>query len=369
MPESSSPPSAPQVRRFACPGCGANLVFAPGIARLRCEYCDREQEIPTDDSAGPGPVERALEELLSGKGEKGWGAETLSFECKDCGASVTLPPNQTAGRCPFCDNDVVVQRPPDPNLIRPESLIPFKVDKKRAVGEFREWLGKLWFRPNNLKRMADLADIKGLYTPYWTFDAQASSKWSAESGYHYSETELYTDDQGNQQSRQVQRTRWQPSWGEHAHFYDDVLVCASSLVESLVSGLEPFSTTTALEPYRPEYLSGWMAEEYKVGPQEGWQRGQRAITTREYQACDAQVPGDEHRNLNVSTRLDKVTWKHVLLPVWIAAYRYNGKTWRFMVNGETGKVSGEAPISWNKVIGLLAFIAAVIFLIVWYKQH
>ncbi|MBM3465797.1 MAG: zinc ribbon domain-containing protein, partial [Armatimonadetes bacterium] len=314
MPDAAAPKTT-DVRRFACPGCGATLIYAAGIAKLRCEYCDTEQEVPKEGTA---PTERALEELLSGKSERGWGAETVTFDCKSCGASVTLPPNQAAGRCPFCDNDVVVQRPSDPNLIRPESLIPFKVDKNAAANEFRDWLGKLWFRPNNLKRMAWLSDIKGVYSPYWTFDAQAQSRWTAESGYYYYTTETYTDSEGKEQSRQVQHTRWEPSSGWHQDFHNDVLICASSLVEELVGGLEPFNTTTALVPYRPEYLSGWMAEEYKVGPADGWKRGEGRIMRREYDACHAQVPGDTQRNLNVSTRLDKITWKHVLLPVWIA---------------------------------------------------
>lgn len=361
MPEPSAPaPAIAQVRRYACPGCGATLVFAAGIEKLRCEYCDREQEIPHEDGpTATGPVEHALQELLSDTANKGWGTETVSFSCKECGANVTLPPGQTTGRCPFCDNNVVVQRPVDPNLIRPETLIPFKIDKKAAAAQFRSWLGALWFRPSNLQRMADLAEIKGLYTPYWTFDAQASSRWSAESGFYYYITETYTDSDGNTQTREVQMTRWEPSWGEHSYNYVDVLVCASSLSESLVRGIEPFNTQQELVAYQPEYLSGWMAEEYKVGPQEGWQRGQGSMMQYEYQACDGQVPGDVHRNLNVSTRLDNVTWKHVLLPIWIAAYRYNGRVYHFMVNGETGKVSGEAPLSWPKVIAFVALIIAL----------
>ena len=299
----------------------------------------------------------------------GWGRQTFNFQCKDCGATVALSEKQTSGRCAFCDSDVILEKPPNPNVITPETLIPFKGDKAAAVRVFRGWLAGLWFRPSNLKRMAYLEDIKGVYCPFWTFDAQAESRWWAESGYHYTVTESCTDSNGEPATREVQYTRWEPSWGEHRFFYDDVLICASRGVpEAQVRALEPFNTTTQLVSYRPEYLSGWLAEEYAVEPQEGWQRGRGEMEQREYRACDSAVPGDEHRDLRVATRLDQVTWKHVLLPVWIAAYRYGGRTYRFMINGETGKVVGEAPLSWAKIVALLVAIAAVIALLAWMLQ-
>lgn len=371
MPDSST--HAPvRVRHFACPGCGATLVFAANIDKLRCEHCDSTHEIPKNDSATlGGPVNHALTELFLQQEKKSWGTDTVSFECGDCGASITLPAGQMTGRCPFCDNDVVVQKPPDPNIITPETLIPFKVDKQAAANQFRTWLGGLWFAPNNLKRMADLAEIKGVYTPFWLFDAQASSKWSAESGYHVSDltgpylvTETYTDKHGTKRNRQAYKTRWEPSCGEHSAPYNSVLVCASVLPGRYLQALGPFNIQEDLVAYRPEFLSGWMAEEYKVGPKAGWQRGEAYLMYREYHACEKMVPGDEHRNLNVSTRLDKVTWKHILIPVWIAAYRYNGQRYRFMVNGETGKVSGECPLSPFKLTGFLVCIITLFFALV-----
>lgn len=370
-PSSSSSPSPEnaQVRRFGCPGCGATLTFAPGIQRLKCEYCDHEQDIPADGSAISGAVERPLQELLQGGVRTGWGRQTFNFQCKDCGATVALAEQQTSGRCAFCDSDVVLEKPANPDVITPETLIPFKGDRRDAARVFQGWLRGLWFRPSNLARMAYLQDIKGVYCPFWTFDAQASSRWSAESGYHYYVTESVTNDDGSTETRQVQYTRWEPSWGEHAQFYDDVLVCASKgMAPEHIRNLEPFNTRTQLVPYRPEYLSGWLAEEYAVGPQEGWQRGHAEMERLEYRACDGMVPGDEHRGLSVATRLDHVTWKHVLLPVWIAAYRYNGKAYRFMINGETGRVSGEAPLSWVKIGLLLVAISALITLLVYLAQ-
>jgi DNA-directed RNA polymerase subunit M/transcription elongation factor TFIIS len=374
VPEATSAPSTAEVqrtdvRRFACPGCGATLLFAAGIDKMKCDYCGHEQAIPADTSspAQHGPVEHQLSELLNSQAARGWGRETVTFQCKQCGASTTLPEGQTTGRCAFCDCDIVVPKPANPDLIRPETLIPFKISKQVAVDTFKQWLSSLWFVPSNLSRMASLAEIHGMYMPFWTFDGVASSRWSAMSGYDYTETEYYTDNDGNQCTREVTRTRWEPSSGEHECFYKDVLVCASrGLPPDFAKRLEPCNTVDHLQPYQAEYLSGWGAEEYAVQPQEAWQRGQVDMQHREYMACDQQVPGDRHSNLNVATRLDQVTWKHCLLPVWIAAYRYNGKTYRFLVNGESGKASGEAPLSWVKITLLVLAIVAIAYLV--YQQ-
>ncbi|HXE73269.1 MAG TPA: zinc ribbon domain-containing protein [Candidatus Nitrosotenuis sp.] len=365
----SAQAEAPGLHRFPCPNCGATLVFAAGVDRLKCEYCGGTQEVPAQapgrPGAGAGPVEHSLHELLSGSASKGWGAATRTFQCGQCGASTTLPQGQTSGKCAFCGSNVVAERAPNPDLITPESLIPFKIPKEEAVKRFRQWLSGLWFRPNNLKHMAQVADIQGVYTPFWTFDARASTRWSAESGYHYYETEEYTDTDGTRRTRQVQKTRWEPSSGFHQAAYDDILICASrGLSEGLVRQLEPYDTRGGLVAYQPAYLAGWQAEEYALGPREAWQKGQEEFERLEYQACSAQVPGDTHRNLNISMRLEGVTWKHCLLPLWIAAYRYQGKPYRFMVNGQTGKVSGEAPLSWWKVLGCALLLAALLLLLV-----
>ncbi|MCE7868863.1 hypothetical protein DYH09_00635 [bacterium CPR1] len=366
--ETQNAVASPATRRFPCPGCGATLVFAAGAGNLRCEYCDAEVEIPKEAptaSTFSGPVEHALSKLLSGEANKGWGVQTYSVACKQCGATTTFPEKTTSGECAFCASRMVAEKPADATLITPETLIPFKVTKEQAAQKFSAWVRSLWLRPNNLKRMARVHDINGLYTPFWTFDANAETRWKAESGYYYQETEHYTDNEGKRQTRTVTKTRWQPSSGHHFGTYDDILICASKgLSESLVKALEPFNTKTQLVGYKPEYLSGWAAEEYGVGPRDGWEKGQKEFERLEYNACAREVPGDTHRNLQISMRLDNVTWKHVLLPVYVAAYRYQGKSYRFLVNGETGKVSGEAPYSFWKVLFLVLAILAIIYMVV-----
>jgi hypothetical protein len=118
-------------------------------------------------------------------------------------------------------------------------------------------------------------------------------------------------------------------------------------------------------PYQPQYLSGWSAESYQVPLAEAWPLGRDIIYQHEHSACDGEVPGDTHRNLNVNTQLSDLTFKHVLLPVWVASYRYRDKTFRFMINGQTGRVEGEKPISWIRVTIAVILAIVVIGLLVY----
>lgn len=351
-------------KRCDCPGCGATLIFAADIQKLRCEYCDTEIDVNAASKGAappPGPVERGLQALLSAETAKGYGVETKALQCQQCGAAINYPDKVTSGACCFCGSKLVVEKASNPNLITPESLIPFKVTKDQANDKFRQWVASLWFRPNDLKKMARVKDIDGVYAPFWTFDAEADTRWHAESGYHYYVTEEFTNSEGKKETRQVQHTRWEPSSGRHRGSYDDLLICASKgLPESLVRVLEPYHTQQNLVGYQSAYLSGWGAEEYAVGPKEAWERGQKRFEQNEYTACSQEVPGDTHRNLRISMKLSQVTWKHCLLPVYIAAYRYHEKTYRFLVNGETGKVSGEAPYSFWKIFFFVLTIVAII---------
>jgi hypothetical protein len=361
----STPADATEVknsRRCDCPGCGATLLFAADLQKLKCEYCDAEVDVTKGDPP-PGPVERGLEEMLRAESNHGYGVTTKALQCKQCGAAVNFPDKVTSGACCFCGSAMVEERAANPQLITPESLIPFKVTGEQANEKFRSWVASLWFRPNDLKKMARVKDIDGVYAPFWTFDAQAETRWRAESGYHYYVTETYKDAEGKTQERQVQKTRWEPSYGTHHGTYDDLLVCASKgLSEGLVRQLEPYHTTKNLVGYQASYLSGWGAEEYAVGPKEAWDKGQKRFEGLEYEACRREVPGDTHRNLRTSMKLSQVTWKHCLLPVYVAAYRYHDKTYRFLVNGETGQVSGEAPYSMWKILFAILCVLLVIYL-------
>lgn len=349
---------------FPCQNCGAKLQYDAGTQAMKCKYCGFEQKVPQqtqqqNPSGPPSTAEIPIEQGMA-MAARGYGTAVQTVSCKDCGATVNVTPGESTTKCAFCGSHQVLPQEAAGNPITPGSLVPFKVDKALANKKFEEWLGDLWFRPNDLKKMAKLQEMGGVYIPFWTFDAWVRSDWTAEAGYYYYETEYYTDSEGNQQSRQVQRTRWEYASGWRQDFFDDTLVCASKgLPEDLVSKLSTFNTSQ-LTPYRPEFLAGWRAESYAIDLMPAWQKGQESMSREQEARCGRDVPGDTHRGLSVVNNFSHVTFKHVLLPIWIAAYRYNDKPYQFLVNGQTGEVVGRAPWSFWKIFFFVLAILAVI---------
>lgn len=346
--------------RFTCDTCGASLRWDPTADALLCEHCGSTEVVPRADER---IVERALDDVAGAA--RGLGLEQRVARCDECGARVGFDDATTATHCVYCGSPKVLEQAANRNALRPESLVPLDVDRAAVEQAFTRWIGRLWFRPNALKR-CKASDARGLYVPFWTFDAHVHSDWSADAGYHYYVTVSYTvtvNGKTQHRTRQERRTRWEPAWGQRDDVFDDVLVPASTgLHEELLAELGGFDTT-ALVPYRPEYLAGWHAEEYQLDLEQGWQAGRGLMETRQRARCSGDVPGDTQRNLRVSNTFDDVRWKHVLLPVWSVAYSFRGKVYPVLVNGQSGRVVGEAPLSWVKillaVLGVGAAVAGV----------
>ncbi len=246
----------------------------------------------------------------------------------------------------------MVEDEPDRTLIAPLCLIPFALDGDAARDLFARWMRSLWFRPNALKSRSSVAEMRGVLVPFWTFDAGADSSWTAEAGYYY-----YVTVGSGKNRRRVRQVRWVPASGERHDAYDDVLVCASKGLDSgLCRKIEPFQLRS-LVPYRDEYLAGWAAESYALDVKEGWAIAREIIRDNQQARCAGDVPGDTQRALEVATIIAGRSYKHVLLPVWVAAYRFRETVYRFLINGQTGEVHGQAPLSWVKI--LLAVLAAL----------
>jgi hypothetical protein len=355
-------------QRFTCSECAAELKFDATLGKLKCDHCGATRDVPT----GTGTVVEYdfFQGLAAAPKGLGAGAATRTSRCQECGANVVFPDGVTATTCTFCGSSKVLEQAENQNAIRPESLVPFAVDKKRANQAFGEWLAKLWFRPSDLRRMAKVQEVAGVYVPFWTYDAHVESSWVAEAGYYYYVTEEYTTQENGEtvvRTREVQQTRWERAWGHRADDYDDVLVCGSvGLPRELADRFATFDTTQ-LVPYAPGFLAGWRAEEYAVDLAKGFEFAQEKMVHEQDKRCGRDLPGDTHRNLRVDNVFSAITFKHVLLPVWIAAYRYHNKVFRFLVNGQTGEVVGKAPWSWLKisllVISLVALAIVLYYLV------
>ncbi len=335
---------------FPCKSCGAKLAFAPGAAKLKCGYCDYTEAVPQSAEA---VEEHAFEDYKAQS--TGWDTQLKRYDCQKCGARTEVQPEITSYSCAFCGSNQVVPQEQSTNLHKPESVLPFQVDQKRCIEEFKKWIASLWFRPSALKKQAKHDRLRGVYLPFWTYDALTASWWTAQAGYHYYEK----DSEG----KRVRKTRWESAAGDHHEFFDDVLIQASpSVAPGMVKDLEPFDTSK-LVPYQPDYLSGMAAEDYRRDMPECWIDARAEIDTAIYSACARKVPGDTHRMLNVTSTYLNKTYKLCLLPIWIASYRYNEKPFTYVVNGQTGEVTGSAPYSWVKitlaVLAVLAIIGAI----------
>ena len=347
------------------------MEFDAARGQLSCESCGATRAVG-EDGVEHTVVEYDLEHGLAMSAERGFGAAVRRVGCEQCGAVVSYAENETARRCDFCGSPQVVSREQSQLPIRPESVLPFQIDRAAATARFASWLGGLWLRPSNLKKLAAVSEMTGMYVPYWVFDASVHSDWTALAGYYYYVEETYTatDDRGRsvQRRRRVQKVRWQPAWGSRDDVFDDLLVCGSrGLPPELTQKLEPFDTHV-LRRYDPSFLAGWRAEEYSVDLNAAWKRGIERMTEAQRARCSADVPGDTQRALHVSNRFADEKFKHVLLPIWISVYRYKDKPFRFLVNGQTGEVSGHAPWSILK-IALLCLALGIVALLIFRAQQ
>lgn len=353
-------------QKFPCAQCGApEMHFDPAAQQLRCQYCGHAAPLPqhSAEQLQQAVVEQDLETGIA-QAARGLGVETRSVTCKTCGATVSFTGQDTSKSCDFCGSPHVLEQASNRSLIRPTSLVPFQLESSAAQEKFKGWLAGLWFRPGDLKARAAVGQINGVYVPYWTFDAWVRSTWTAESGTHYYVDEAYTDANGKKATRKVQKTSWTPANGQRQDHFDDVLVPASrGLPEGIAEEMKTFDTKR-LVPYDASYLAGWRAEEYGVEIAPAWDRAAQVMASEQQSRCGRDVPGDTHRNLHVNNAYGQKTFKHVLLPLFIASYMYNQKTYRFLVNGQTGEVRGEAPYSVVKIVLFVLMIVAIVAAIV-----
>ncbi|MCB1051301.1 MAG: hypothetical protein H6510_12975 [Acidobacteria bacterium] len=339
---------APQPQQFPCRQCGADLQWNPGSQLLTCPYCGfaNQIEIP------PATIEELdFKTWLQKMERESPQIQVKQVRCEPCGAQVEFQNQATASTCPFCGSPLVGQTLSSSHL-KPQAVLPFRITQDQAMSGFEKWLKGLWFAPSMLKHQKDRDRLKGIYTPYWTFDSQTFTQYEGQRGDDYWETETYTthvNGKAEVRSRQVRKTRWRHVSGHVQVPFDDVLVMASeSLPRKYTQALEPWDLGD-LAPYDDRFLSGFLAEGYQVPLGQGFQLAQDRMAPIIDQHICRQIGGDHQRILWKSTQHSKVTFKHILLPVWLSAYRFKDRVFRFMVNARTGAVSGERPYSAIKI--------------------
>jgi DNA-directed RNA polymerase subunit RPC12/RpoP len=355
-----------------CKNCAAELKFQPGTEHLVCPYCGTENQI-TDHTV---PIEEIdYDSFLRNQYEHEEKIEVRDVKCSSCGASTVFPPNVSSIDCPYCRNSLVMEGGNDSTVLKPRAILPFRVTEEEARQFFDKWLKGKWFLPSDLKRVRRLDDkVTGIYIPYWTFDSNTFSRYSGERGVHYTTTvPVPTVVNGKTVIRQqvVTKTRWTHVSGNVNVLFDDTLIVAStSLPEKYIEMLEPFDLHN-LVPFDERFLAGFRTEIYQLGVKGGFEKVKVKMGVIIRAQIRADIGGDVQRIHSSHTEFNDVTFKHILLPIWVSAYRYNDKIYRFLINARTGETHGERPYDkWKIAITVLLgiLVAVTIAVIVKYTQ-
>jgi predicted RNA-binding Zn-ribbon protein involved in translation (DUF1610 family) len=357
-------PLAPEVpaaaQQFPCRQCGAQLTFAPGARALQCAHCGCVNELDalTGVSLDSDDFVTYLRRLQQVEETE----EHSTVSCESCGATVDRPAHATALACPFC-GAAIVATALSRRLIKPKALLPFGVARPQAEALYAKWVKSLWFAPNALKRQARLEQrLVGIYVPFWTYDARTVTQYTGRRGEHY-----YVTVGSGKNRRTERRTRWYPRSGVVTNRFRNLLVLASrSLPRKQADRLEPWGLNE-LVPYQDGYLSGFQAESYQIDLADGFKIATQLMVEPIRGTIRADIGGDEQQILSMQTQYHDVAFRHILLPVWISAYRFRERSFRVLVNARTGEVQGERPWSWVKitlaVVAGLAVAAAVVAIV------
>ncbi len=366
-------------RKFPCSACGAKLDFDPSSQALKCPYCNHVENIaPSQHAIEERDYKAQLEKLAKDRGVLP--GRSSQVRCTACGAVVLLEDKVATEKCPFCATHLENRPEAAEDMIAPQAVLPFAVTNHDAQAAFSQWIASRWFAPSELLQFANLGQLSGVYLPFWTYDSMTYTHYTGQRGDDYQEMETYTDTEsytetqtnadGSTQTvtntrpvtktRMVTKTRWYPVSGQVQHFFDDVLVEASeSLSRDEAVKLTPWDLAQ-LEEFNPDFLSGFKTERYAVGLKDGFTKAQAIMDGEIRGLCMQDIGGDHQQLSSVRTQHVGVTFKHILLPVWLGAYRYRDTPYRVLVNARTGKVFGRRPYSTMKIVMLILAIVLLI---------
>jgi predicted RNA-binding Zn-ribbon protein involved in translation (DUF1610 family) len=349
-PAPANPTQQRETVHFACPRCGGSTAYSAADGGLLCTSCDY-YEPPQQEAVGK--QAEAFEftvETLQHAAAHGWGQARKELQCQGCGAYTSLPVDSLSHTCPFCGSNNVIQTQSAQDALRPRFLIPFKVEPDRCYAIAREWLGSSWMTPGSLKRLAKVAEFTGIYLPFWTFDANTTASWKAEVGH----TTTYRDSKGRSRSR----TTWKWESGRAQLNIENLVIPGTSKVSNrLLRQIRNFNFHD-LAAYEPTYLAGYQAQAYDITLEQSWETARHDMREQTRQACRNQASTRKIRNFSMELDFSNESWRYVLLPVYLANYHYEQKTFQVMVNGQTGEISGQRPADWAKVLLVVAALLA-----------
>jgi LSD1 subclass zinc finger protein len=338
-------PAEDRVINYKCPQCGATTRYDVASGGVACEYCGYTASTEVKKAGRRAEeFEFTLETLADSA--QGWGVARRELHCDSCGANLTLPEGSLTITCAFCGSNKVNVHPAPSDVLRPRYLIPCKIEKPTVRAKAREWLGQGWFHPKELSASAVIDRFHGIYLPFWTFDAFIDADWKAQVGYERQER-YYDSGSKSWKTRTVIDWRWEN--GRVTLDADDLLISGSSRVSRVIlDRLLPFNLNE-LTAYNPDFLAGWEAQAYDIDLPNAWEIGKSIMREQAKQSCRDGIRSHHVRNFSMKADFSNEVWRYILLPVYMAAYRFEDKIFQVMVNGQTGVVAGQKPVAWWKI--------------------
>jgi predicted RNA-binding Zn-ribbon protein involved in translation (DUF1610 family) len=328
---------------FRCPQCAGVTAYCTDEGALTCAFCGYHEE-PQAAQVGRGAEQFEFTVETMRRATTGWGEARKELSCHSCGAHTTLSMGMLTHTCPFCASNQVVQIQAPQDALRPRFLIPFAVTLEQCREKVAAWLESSWMTPSGLRTLARAAEFIPIYIPAWTFDARSRASWRAEVGH----TQTRTVRVGNRTERRT-TTVWRWESGRVDEFFDDLLVSGTSkLSRLLLEQIKQFDLN-GLTAYDASFLAGLQAQAYDVNLEDAWAQARRQMREATRLACRRQASTGKIRNFSMSLDFSEESWRYILLPVYLAVYRYQTRRMQVMINGQNGQIAGQRPVAWGKV--------------------
>ena len=356
---------------FRCPNCDGATAYSTDDGGLICSFCGYH-EAPEVEIVGKGAQEFEFTVETVERATNGWGQERKELVCNSCAAHITFSTEMLTHTCPFCGSNAVVQTRAPQDVLRPRFLVPFVTTTENCRQITAVWLQNSWMLPQDLQNLARSTEYTPIYIPFWTFDARTKATWRAEvfntdanrrrhsaPNWKWERNALLK--LGNREGKQ-----WDWESGAASLFTDDLLISGSKQINlTLLKQLRGYRLND-LVPYEPTFLAGLSAQAYDVDLETAWASARSSMRAKTKEACLEQASARSTRNFSMNLDFSEESWRYILLPLYLAPYRYGDKVFQVIINGQTGTIAGQRPVDWRKVAQYLglAFLPALLLAIV-----
>ncbi len=344
---------------FYCPSCGADMAMNKGA--LYCARCDRSEQVCADNT------DAEDFDFAAAETEAQWNEPLHMTRCGSCG-SETAKLGDASTFCAYCAANNL-SHIEEGYGVKPGWVAPFKLTAQQASAHLDSWMKKRFLAPFPFKKEREAGSFQGVFLPYWSFGASADTAYTGQAGSYYQDTEINTASSGDRtetKNRRVRKVRWRMVSGNYDKKFSDVIFGDTSHIDAkIIKDIEPFKLSELVR-YEPRFVAGYAIERYKLGLKPTWGRAKAymgAVLRSDISAI-VKRGSDITGALNICTQYSDISYKLMLLPLWVSTYRFRNRAYNVYINGQTGEIHGDAPVSALKIgIIALAMMAAAALLI------